>query len=353
MAPDDDSTHAAEAGGPVAHRPFDPLGRATHLVLGSAAVVLGAIGRGLLRLGTESDPPTGGATTSGPVPASHGASQQARPEPAHANPGTPNDGRGPDEAAPPWPDMPNTTALALAVVGLGAEVTRRVVGVAATAAGAAERGAAAVMQHQPVPEAVSRAREEMTALGERGSEALRTGGSAAMDFGLGVAAQVVPRVVTRVDLDGIVEQVDIGRIIDRLDLNEIVERLDLNAIAGRIDIERILGRLDLATITQGVLDQLDLTSISQRVLDQLDLTAVAMRVIDELELGELIRESSSTVTVEAVDALRVGGMNADRFVAQVMNRILMRRNGEGHSPGGPESPGASEAADAARGSGTS
>ena len=341
MAPDDDSKRAPEAGGPAAHRPFDPVGRATHLVLGSAAVVLGAVGRGLLRLGTESDPPGDGAST-GAAAASHGSTPQARSEPAQSNPGEPNESRGSDDdATASWPGMPNTAEMALAVIGVGAEVTRRLVGVAAAAATAAERGAAVVMQHQPVPEAVDRFREEVTSLGERGGAALRTSGTAAMDYGLNVAAQVVPGVVTRVDLDGIVEQVDIGQIIDRLDLNEIVGRLDLNAIAERIDIERILGRLDLAAITQGVLDQLDLTAISQRVLDQLDLTAVAMRVIDELELGELIRESSSTVTVEAVDALRVGGMNADRFVAQLMNRILLRRNGEAHSPDGPEAADAS------------
>jgi hypothetical protein len=315
MAPDDDSARAARAANSAPHH-HDPLGRATHLVFGSAAVVLGAIGRGLLRLGTESDSPESSSTGSRPgVPA----------EPA---------GTGPAGAS--RPESESAALLALSVVGLGAEVTRRVVAVATAAIEAAEHGATVLMQHQPVPAAVDRFRGEVTSWGERGRDALRTGESTATDLGLDVVTQVVPRVVSRLDIDAIVEQVDIGRIIDRVDLNEVVGRLDLNAIAERIDIERIVGRLDLAEIAKGVIDQLDLTSITQSVLAQLDLTAIARRVIEELELGELIRESSGTVTVEAVDALRVGGMNADRFVAQVMNKILLRRNGESHPPDAPE-----------------
>jgi hypothetical protein len=327
MAPDDESTRAAEPGRPPQHRPLDPIGRATHLVLGSAAVVLGALGRGLLRLGTENDPPASpesaatAAASATPDPAPSGSAVTGRAAPKGA------EGPAGDPSWPAMPDMPNTAELALAVVGLAAEVTRRVVGVAAAAAEAAEQGAAAVMQHQPVPEAVDRFRGEVTSLGSRGGRGLRAGGSAVMDFSLDVVAQLVPSVVTRLDLPAIVAQVDIPAILDRVDLDEIVDR---------IDAERIVRRLDLPGIAQGVLDQLDLTAISQRVLDQLDLTAVAMRVIDELELGELIRESSSTVTVEAVDALRVGGMNADRFVAQLMNRILLRRGGEAQLPEGPE-----------------
>jgi len=230
--------------------------------------------------------------------------------------------------------------VTLAVVGVGAEVTRRAVRVATAAAEAAEHGATILMEHRPVPDAVERFRGGVASWGGRGQEALRSGESAAVDLGLNVVTTVVPTVASRLDIDAIVEQVDIGRIIDRIDLNEIVSRLDLNAIADRIDIERIVQRLDLAAIASSVLDQLDLTSITQSVIEQLDLTDIARRVMDELELGELIRESSSTVTVEAVDALRVGGMNADRFVAQLMNRILLRRNGEGHTPDGSEDAGA-------------
>ena len=298
-------------------------------MFGSAAVVLGAIGRGLLRLGTEAE------TTAG-KPSDAPAQQSATGPTAGTAHATPTAATPADPTETPEPGTGDVATLVLAAVGLGAEVTRRVVAVAATAAETAEQGAAALMQHQPVPAAVDRFRGEVTAWGERGKEALRTSESTAVDYGLDVVGWVVPRVVPRMDINAIVDQVDVQRVIDRVDLNEVVGRLDLNAIAERIDMERILGRMDLAAITQEVLDQLDLTAIAQRVLDQLDLTEIARRVIDELELGELIRESSGTVSVQAADAIRVGGLNADRFVAQLMNRILLRRNGESHPSDDPD-----------------
>ena len=332
MAPDDDSARADQAGVSVPHGPSDPIGRATHLVFGTAAVVLGALGRGLLRLGTERDPPAaeaGGTSTAAdgervPIP----APPEPATRPTDSGPvGTPGP-TGADEDG----NFPNTTLLAMAVVGLGAEVTRRVVGAASAAAESAERGASAFLQHQPVPAAMDRLRDEVTSWGERGKEALRTSESAAIDYGLDAVGWVVPRVVPRMDINAIVDQVDVQRIIDRVDLNEVVGRLDLNAIAERIDVERILGRLDLAAIAQEVLNQLDLTAIAQSVLDQLDLTDIAKRVIDELELGELIRESSATVTSDAVDSIRVGGMSADRFLGQVVDRILQRKNADRGAP---------------------
>jgi len=331
MAPDDDSARADQAGGPVPHGPSDPIGRATHLVFGTAAVVLGAVGRGLLRLGTESDPPAAppSAVTgpAGPEPATSAAQSEPPMAPTGSGPSVPGPtGTDADDA------FPNTFMLAMAAVGLGAEVTRRVVGVAAVAAESAERSASAFMEHEPVPAAMDRFRGEVTSWGERGKEALRASESAAVDYGLDVVGWVVPRVIPRMDINAIVDQVDVQRIIDRVDLNEVVGRLDLNAIAERIDLEQILSRLNLAAITQEVLDQLDLTAIAQSVLDQLDLTDIAKRVIDELELGELIRESSATVTSDAVDSIRVGGMSADRFLGQVVDRILQRKNADRGAP---------------------
>jgi hypothetical protein len=83
--------------------------------------------------------------------------------------------------------------------------------------------------------------------------------------------------------------------------------------------------------------------MAEGVLDQLDLTAIAERVINELELSELIRESTGTVTVDAVDALRSGGMQADRLVSRVIGRILMRRELAGTD--GPPPPDAPKPAD--------
>jgi hypothetical protein len=92
----------------------------------------------------------------------------------------------------------------------------------------------------------------------------------------------------------------------------ILQRVDLNEAISRIDVERVVSKVDLVALARNVLDGLDLAGIARGVIDELDLT-------------ELIRESTGTVTVEAVDALRLGGMSADRMVSRVVDRLLMRK----------------------------
>jgi hypothetical protein len=217
--------------------------------------------------------------------------------------------------------------LALGAVAIGAEVARRVFAGAAWAASQAEHGATALIQHRPLRRPVERLTDAAEPWDERARKAVTEGGQVATDRGLDLAAEIATRIVDRLDIDAIVDHVDIERILARVDLNEVAGRLDVDAVAARRDVERVIGRLDLPAIAEGVFDQLDLTAITQRVVNELDLTTIAKQVIDELELGEVIRESTGTVTVDAVDALRVGGMQADRLVARVVDRILMRRNG--------------------------
>jgi hypothetical protein len=106
------------------------------------------------------------------------------------------------------------------------------------------------------------------------------------------------QVVARVDLDQAVDRMDFDRIVDRIDLNQIVARLDLDAIVAQVDIDAILARVDLPELTE--------------------------QVIDEVDLGEIIRESSSTMASETVDTLRVQGMRVDGLVSRIVDRILQR-----------------------------
>ena len=217
--------------------------------------------------------------------------------------------------------------LALGAVAIGAEVARRVFSGAAWAATQAEHGATALMQHRPLRRPVERLTDAAEPWDERARKGFSQGGQVATDRGLDLAAEIAAKIVERLDIDAIVDRVDIERILSRVDLNEVAGRLDVDAVAARLDVERVIGRLDLPAIAEGVIDQLDLTAIARRVIDELDLTTIAQQVIDEVQLSEIIRESTGTVTVDAVDALRVGGMNADRLVARVVDRLLMRRNG--------------------------
>jgi hypothetical protein len=124
-------------------------------------------------------------------------------------------------------------------------------------------------------------------------------------------------VVARVDLDRIVDRINLNQIAARIDLDEIVRRIDIDAIAERIDLDAIVTRIDLDAIVARV----DLDAILARV----DLPGLTEQVIDEVDLGEIIRESSSTMASETVDALRVLGMRVDGLVSRIVDRVLLRQ----------------------------
>jgi hypothetical protein len=161
-----------------------------------------------------------------------------------------------------------------------------------------------------------------------------------------VAKVDIDAVVSRLDLDGIVSRVDLDRVVNRLDLDAIVarvdldrvvNRLDLDAIVARVDLDRVVNRLDLDAIVarvdlDAVLARVDIDSVAARVdiqaiLDRVDIAALTRQVMDEVDFGQIIRESSGTMTRETVDAIRYQGMNADRLVARIVDRILLRRYG--------------------------
>jgi hypothetical protein len=60
---------------------------------------------------------------------------------------------------------------------------------------------------------------------------------------------------------------------------------------------------------------------------------VTEQVLDEVDVGRVVRESRSTMASETVDALRVQGMQADRLLSRLVDRVLARR-GE-RQTGGP------------------
>jgi hypothetical protein len=125
-----------------------------------------------------------------------------------------------------------------------------------------------------------------------------------------IAKADLDRIVARLDLDGIVARVDIGRIIDRIDIDAIAARIDIGAIIDRVDINAIADRVDI-----------------QEILNRVDLAAVTREVMDEVDMGEIIRESTGSITTETVDAIRYQGMNADRFVSKIVDRVLLRKAG--------------------------
>jgi hypothetical protein len=204
----------------------------------------------------------------------------------------------PEQPEPPLLEL--VPGAVLGLLALGQRAAAR--GVSATAAMAAPL-ARVVARQALVRDALARLRSQVAGWNQFGSEEMRRWQQAATRL----MDQVVP-VVAR----SILERIDLNEVVDQVDLDAVTARIDLNALAKQIDVDQVVERVDLV-------------AIAQRVLDGLDLPAIARGVIDELELSEIIRESTGTVTVEAVDALRLGGMTADRMVSRVIDRLLMRK----------------------------
>jgi hypothetical protein len=92
-------------------------------------------------------------------------------------------------------------------------------------------------------------------------------------------------------------------VFNRIDLTRLViERVDVNRIIEeRVDIDAVIERTDVAGLARDVLQQLD--------------------------LPEIIRESSGTMAAETVESLRLRGMDADRSLSRLVDRVLQRTNG--------------------------
>jgi hypothetical protein len=245
--------------------------------------------------------------------------------------------------------------LAAAAVGLAVEAQRRSLGAVAAVAGrvgsplrilarpavAVTRGSVAVARHHLDLDGWAarglaeqrRAREAAVRAVQALIAALVAAVLDQIDLDEMVARIDLDQVVARIDLDRIVGRINPNQIAARIDLDEIVDRVDVDAIAKSIDQDAVVQRIDLDAIVAGI----DLDAIVARVdidaiLARVDLPGLTEQVIDEVDLGEIIRESSSTMASETVDALRIQGMRVDGLVSRIVDRILQR---EGQRETGP------------------
>jgi hypothetical protein len=228
--------------------------------------------------------------------------------------------------------------LAAAALGLAVEAQRRSLDAAAAVADrvgwplralarpvvAVTRGSVAVARHHlDLDGWAARGLAEQRRAQEAAARAVRTLMAALvaavidqMDLDQVMARVDLDQVVARIDLDRIVGRIDPNQIAARIELDEIVDRIDVDAIAKRIDLDAIVRRIDLDAIVARV----DIEAVLARV----DLPGLTEQVIDEVDLGEIIRESSSTMATETVDALRAQGMRVDGLVSRIVDRILQR-----------------------------
>ncbi len=131
-----------------------------------------------------------------------------------------------------------------------------------------------------------------------------------------------------VDIDAIIEGVDLDRAVERVDLDKAVARVDLDAAVRRVDIDAVIGRVDL----DAVVDTVDLDRQVSRVdldtaISRVDLIALANFVIDGVDLPDIIRDSTGSLSAEAVRGVRSQGMQADDAVSHFVGRLFGREPG--------------------------
>ena len=149
---------------------------------------------------------------------------------------------------------------------------------------------------------------------------------AAEAFVRGLVPEITRTILDQIDFEAVVDQVPIETILDHVDVDDVIKRVDLDAVVQRIDVNEIAERLDLNAVASGidvdaVVARVDLDAIVSRI----DVAGLAQEVIDDIDLPEIIRESSGSMASETVQEIRVLSINADRFVARLVDRILRRR----------------------------
>lgn len=129
-----------------------------------------------------------------------------------------------------------------------------------------------------------------------------------------------------VDIDAIIDSVDLDRAVARVDLDKAVERVDLDKAVARVDLDAAVRRVDL----DAIVDSVDLDRQVSRVdldgaISRVDLIALANFVIDGVDLPDIIRESTGSLSAEAVRGVRSQGMQADDAVSHFVGRLFGRQ----------------------------
>src|SRR4051794_30214183 len=149
-----------------------------------------------------------------------------------------------------------------------------------------------VMRVRIISEPVEAARRSLENLSTRGVKEQEHAVAETHSLIERVLPELVRAVLDRIDIDDIVARVDLDRIIDRIDIDRVLERVDLDAVVRRISIDDILASVDV----DGVIARVDIDAVIKRV----DLAGLTSEVITEVDLREIVRESSSSITGEAV-----------------------------------------------------
>ncbi|AQA21824.1 hypothetical protein BTZ20_0843 [Rhodococcus sp. MTM3W5.2] len=221
----------------------------------------------------------------------------------------------------------------------GADVVFVTIGAAVTAAevvGATARFALDTLRR--VPGLARRLDATADALRARGEEVARTAAPTVRDLLRLVIREVIAAALLEVDLTRLVrENVDLNLIAESLDLDQIAATIDVDRIAARLDVDAVIGKLDLDGIVDSVdlgrqIARVDLDEVARRIdidaiIARMDLVGLANDIIEGVDLPEIIRESTGSLSSEAVRGVRSQGMQADDAVAGFVGKLFGRGAG--------------------------
>jgi len=111
------------------------------------------------------------------------------------------------------------------------------------------------------------------------------------------------RVLDVVDPDMVLGHVDVNALIDRVDINALLDRIDVEVLISRIDIDELLKRADIDAL-----------------MERVDVKAL----VDRAGIPEIVAESTSHLTLSALDLFRKPLVGIDEIVFRGINRLFRR-----------------------------
>lgn len=101
-------------------------------------------------------------------------------------------------------------------------------------------------------------------------------------------------VLNHVDVDALLERIDVGALLERVDVNRLLDRIDVNALMERVDVDALLERADIEA------------------------------VVARAGIPEIVAESTSHLTLSALDLFRRPLVGLDEIAFRGANRLLRR-----------------------------
>ncbi|MFM7616768.1 MAG: hypothetical protein ACKO72_04815 [Actinomycetes bacterium] len=201
--------------------------------------------------------------------------------------------------------------LPSAALGLGMAASERVLAVSAQVESSAGFAVQAARSLPVVGSTIAAGDRAVERWSERGTEE-QAGNEALLGaFVARLVPELAAAIVERLDLAGIVAAIPIDLIMEQIDVDAIVARVDVDALVRRVDVDAIVGRVDV-----------------NRIMERVDIAPMAAEVLDTVDIGQIVRESTGTVTGDIVDSARIQSMQLDTFVNRIVDAVLLRRRRE-------------------------